>query len=745
VSAEAILRSLREAARRRRSGNVLLHALPWLCVLAVLAWRCDWNAWLLLLLALATAAIPWSAWRSAQAIDARWLARRLDALRPDMEDSAALLFSGSKPPAPSFRGAGGQGSLGPLQQLQRARLRQRLEAGALPDLREPWRPRTLLASALAALVAVTAIVSWPTPSAPIVDGTTPSTIVPGKAATPRLVEQRLDIHPPAYTGLPTRQQPTLDAKVPAGATLQWTLRFAPMPESAELVFHDGRHLPLRRNGDDWTASTRIDKSKLYRIALPIPLPARQAALHRIDAVADAPPVLRALQPDRNLSVRSDGQRSWTLLFEADDDHGLAAGARLQLIQTQGGGENITTRQRTLAIAGRGGAKHRRYAHTLDLASLGLVAGDDLIVRLEVADNRVPRPQHTRSPSFILRWPPEQATESTGMEGLVKQALPAYLRSQRQVIIDAEALLKQKRKLDAAAFARRSDELGVDQRLLRLRYGQFLGEESEGAPALSTNDLPTNDLPTNDADHDAHATVQPAAQADNSAGHDGHAPAPGAPPARFGEAGAVVAEYGHVHDLPEAATLLDPETKKLLRAALDQMWQSEQHLRQGNPGTALPFAYKALGFIKQVQQADRIYLARTGSELPPIDEDRRLGGDRAGLGDRRDLLPDAEPVDPVPAAAWRALQDLPRADRTAPDYDALERWARARDMQASDPLALFAAIDAARRDASCAGCREQLRRALWPMLPRPTPAPGRRERADRAGQAYLDALDGEDTR
>jgi hypothetical protein len=734
VNAEAILRSLREAARQRRGGNVLLHALPWLGALAMLAWRCDWNAWLLSLLALATAATLWFAWHAAQAIDARWLARRLDALRPDMEDSATLLFSGD--------GISEESSLGPLQQLQRARLRQRLEADPRPHLREPWRLRTLLASVLAALVATTLIALWPTPRAPIVDGTTPSIIASGKAATPRLVEQRLDIRPPAYTGLPTRQQPALDAKVPAGTTLQWTLRFAPMPESAELVFHDGRHVPLRRNGDDWTARTRIDKSTLYRLVLPTPLPTAQAALHRIDAVADASPVLRALQPDRNLSIRGSGQRSWTLVFEADDDHGLASSARLELIQTQGGGENITTQQRRLAISGRGNARHKRYAHTLDLSSLGLAAGDDLIVRLDVADNRSPRPQHTRSPSFILRWPPEQATESTGMEGLVKQALPAYLRSQRQIIIDAEALLKQKRGLDAAAFLKRSDELGVDQRLLRLRYGQFLGEESEGAPALPTNDLPTNDA---EESRGTHHGAQAAAQPGSPAGHDEHASAPGAPPAKFGEAGPVVAEYGHVHDLPEAATLLDPATKKLLRAALDQMWQSEQHLRQGNPDAALPFAYKALGFIKQVQQADRIYLARTGSELPPIDEGRRLGGDRAGLGDRRDVLPDAEPVDPVPAAAWRVLQEVPRVDREAPDYDALERWVRAQGTQVSDPLALFAAIDVARRNPSCAGCREQLRRALWPMLPRPTPAATQRERADKAGQVYLDALDGEDAR
>jgi hypothetical protein len=61
------------------------------------------------------------------------------------------------------------------------------------------------------------------------------------------------------------------------------------------------------------------------------------------------------------------------------------------------------------------------------------------------------------------------------------------------------------------------------------------------------------------------------------------------------------------------------------------------------------------------------------------------------------------------------------------------------------LALFAAIDAARRDPSCIECREQLRRALWPMLPRPTPAPTQRERREKTGQAYLDALDGDGER
>ena len=83
--------------------------------------------------------------------------------------------------------------------------------------------------------------------------------------------------------------------------------------------------------------------------------------------------------------------------------------------------------------------------------------------------------------------------------MVKKVLPAYFRSQRQIILDAEALQKDKRRIAADRFLRRSDEIGVDQRILRLRYGQFLGEEAEGEPEPP----PTNDAEETHHDDDGH--------------------------------------------------------------------------------------------------------------------------------------------------------------------------------------------------------------------------------------------------
>ena len=729
MNVEALLRDVRRASRQRAIARAALQVLPWLVVAAALAWRLRATPWSWLALSLPAVLGAWHLWRAAQGFDPRWLAQALDARRPDMEDSAALLFAG-----------GGN----ELQVLQRARLRQRLCAAPVPDLRGSWNARPLLGNALVAAAAVAVLLAWPATHDDA--AASRAAAVPATAARPaRLVAQAIDIHAPGYTGLAVRSVGTLAAKVPEGSTLHWRLRFAPEPASVELLFHDGRTLALKPAGGQWRASLRIDRPMLYRIVLEHPLPAAQAGPHRLDVVRDRAPELRALQPARSLSLVTPGQRHWDLAFEASDDYGLAAAAQLRIIRTEGSGENISAREQTIALRGRGGARNQRYSHRIDLATLGMVEGDDVIVQLSVRDRRTPNAQVTRGPNFILRWPPPAAVQSTGLDGLAKKTLPAYFRSQRQIIIDAEALLREKRRLAPDRYIERSDAIGVDQRLLRLRYGQFLGEESEGAPLLPTNDAEDEqahaDADTADADEGTApgaATSREAAPHEEAAAADGHDHGPDVQrTARFGEDQAVLEKYGHTHDIPEAATLLDPATRKLLRAALDEMWQSELQLRQGEPGQALPFANRALRLIKQVQQAERIYLPRLGTELPPIDPGRRLGGDRAGLGDRADPIRAATGADPVLADAWRAL--APRPAGGSPDLAALSAWLATHPAQVDDPLALAAALDAVRRDEACADCRRRLRALLWPMMRRPPAAAGERMAPDRAGAAYLDAL------
>ncbi len=722
-----MLLQLSRPARTRSVADDLLIGFPLVALAVIAAWRFSgvMSAVLIAVVGI-TALIALAAWH-ARRFDQRWLVRQLDARRKDMEDSTDLLFADAA-------------TLNPLQQLQRTRLQQRLTTGTAPDLRAPWSSSRIAATWIAGAVGIAALLYWPSPQA-ISNQLAPSAEdSPVIAGVPRLVAQRLRITPPAYTTLPMRNEASLDAKAPQGSRLQWTLHFELQPEAAELVFHDGTRLALVRDGRDWIAQRTLDKSMLYRVQPRTAQPQPATRLYRLDAIADRPPQIKVVAPDRSLSLVAPGQRTWPLVFEVSDDHGVAANAQLRITLAQGEGENITFREQTLNVRGTGSATVKRFSPQLDLAALGFAVGDDLVAQLSVGDNRAPNPQVVRSPSLILRWPSDLGNESTGLEGMVKKVLPAYFRSQRQIIIDAETLLKEKKKLGADKFVERSDAIGVDQRILRLRYGQFLGEESEGQPKLPTNDAEEN--PDQHTDDHAAEEDHPPADTPTAAVPDDHDHAAGQTRETFGNEANVLQEYGHTHDHAEAATLLDPETRATLKQALDQMWQSELHLRQGQPQQALPYAYKALGFIKRVQQATRIFLARVGPELPPIDETRRLTGDRAGLARRELVLAGLDDVDVVPATMWRALEEAPGAADTVemePQLQALERWLRGNESRVPDQLSFVAAIDAVRGDPQCIACRRTLRGLLWTALSRPPAHVPRREQGDASGMRYLDAL------
>lgn len=694
----AALRVPLQASRRREALRVGLLAAPWLAALAVLVLRHQSTLVAAVALAAALLATAIVLFLRLRPLDAAWAVRRLDERR-DLEDSSDLLLADAS-------------RLGPLQRLQRERVEARLRERPA-DLRRPLSLRALGVSLLGAAAVVAAALAWPT-RLPVTEPAPRAGITAaGEATAVRLLSASVETTPPAYTGLPASRSPELSLRAPEGSRLRWSLRFEGEPEAVALALHDGTTLPLAREGEAWKGELTLVQSHLYRVQVQAARPGEPQPLHRLEATPDLPPDIRALEPDRNLSLRSEGQRTWPLRFEARDDHGLDA-ARLVLTLAQGTGEQVTVSERTLPLRGEGDDKARSYAHALDLAAIGLAEGDDLIVRLEVADNRAPSPQWSRSASFILRWPAPLATETTGMEGLVQRALPAYFRSQRQIILDIEALVPQRPALAPDEFTTRSDAIGVDQRILRLRYGQFLGEEDEPGPAAP---------PTGDHDDGHH----------EGDGHDHGGEPPVQATAPMGSGVNVLEDFGHTHDDDEAATLLDPQTRALLKQALDAMWQSEGELRQGQPERALPHAYRALEFVKLAQQATRIYLARTGLELPPVDETRRLTGKREGIASRRHgLVPAGDPAADV-RALWQALGE-PGADI---DLAPFEQWLRGRE-QATD-LALAQALDAVRRDPACVACREQLRVRLWPLLPPARPRPEAREAADAEGEAWLRAL------
>lgn len=710
MSAPPNPRALLAAGRLRIGLNAAAMAAPLALIAATLGWKAVGPLGLVAAGLAVGLLVVLVAWRLSLKLDIRRLAARLDASAPELEDSAELLFQN----ADALQG---------LPLLQRRRVEARIAQGLPVHFKPPWAVRPIALSWAIGLAAAALLAFLP--QAPPAQSGLGST----QAGPPPSVQAvRLRIVPPAYTGLRPRTQTEADAKVAAGARLEWSIRFSAQPNAAQLVFADGVQTPLRRDGERWVALRVLEQPTLYRIeAAGAPLP----AWRRLDVIADAPPTVAVLAPAERLSIAAPDQKQWTPVFEARDDYGLDAAATLRITVAGGEGEQVAVARRETTLRGTGDGRRRRWAVPLDLAREGLAPGGDLIVQLVVRDNRRPAPQVVEGPSVILRQPSEAAL-SDGLDGMLVRTMPAFFRSQRQIILDAEALLRARRSLSDETFSARSNALGADQAALRLRYGQFLGEEAESGPAPPTSDAPTTPtLPTAD-------TPSPKAPAEQASEHfqgDGHDHGEAAGDLRTALDAA--RQFGHVHDDGDAATLFDPTTRSTLAEALDAMWGSERELRQARPDSALPYARRALEALKKAQQASRIYLQKVGPRLPPIDLSRRLSGKRQGIDPARDRISDDAAASQIEAfEAWRALEGLPGAP--ALRLDVLEAWALENQNQIADGLGLLAAIDAVRRDPACADCRQALRGALWASLEASPRAP-RRAGADAAGQRYLDAL------
>lgn len=674
-------------AKRRQYLLAVLIGLPIIIAGYFLVSRVLNSPWPMLLVLISFVLLGLNAWHTTQKLNQVWLIRQLDNRRDDLENSSDLLFAQSE-------------YLSSLQQLQQQRVQHRIINAAELDLRAalPWR--IILSSILLAIFISAIALYWPQSAMPSLQTPTSPDAQSTNLNAPIVLQKVLvSIKAPIYTGLAVRNESSLNIKAPENSQIEWQLKFSAQPEKVEIVFLDGKRIPLQANKGIWRAKTVLSKSSLYRVEVNATRLSTDK-LHRLEAIKDLPPMLRVSAPDRTLSMAEFAQDQWQINFEAEDDYGLGL-VQMRVQLAQGSGENIKFKQSMQTLQGQGSRKQKRYATSMNLRELGLAAGDDLIVQFIVNDQRTPKANTRLSSSYILRWPPEQSAEASGVQGMLKKVVPAYFRSQRQIIIDTEKLIAEQKKLSKDQYELRSDNIGVDQRLLRLRYGQFLGEESEGF---------------GEDDHNSE------------------------PPVKQSTTAEILSEYGHTHDIAEAATLLDSKTKELLRAALNEMWQAELHLRQTQPKLALPFENRALAYIKKVQQAERIYLARVGNELPTIDESRRLSGDRKALSTNVEQLYVATAQDTVLTEFWLALSQPYNANKPdALDFNALNTWINSHQEKLPDVLSLLSTLDALQQKPQCITCRADVRKQLWPLMPKPKALPNSRNMPTGNGQRYLQLL------
>jgi hypothetical protein len=437
---------------------------------------------------------------------------------------------------------------------------------------------------------------------------------------------RITVTPPAYTRLGAKQFSELNIGAAEGSVVEWRVATKGAVQNVRLVFAD-TVIGLQPTANEWRGNTRAMRTRVYTLAYEDAAGRHDSEPTALTVTPDQAPVLALQQPESVTEIRYGSAMQLNIAAQLRDDYGLAA-AELVLTLARGKGEGVRFEEKTLTLQGPWQTQPQlaRVTQSLSLRELRLAPGDELYGYLRVADNRQPTAQVSRSETFFVQLEDTAAPASDLAMSMGVNRMPQYFRSQRQIIIDTEKLIAAKSGLDKKEFVLRSNDIGIDQKVLRLRYGQFLGEEFEsGMTQLDAGHEANNEGESEEAhDHDHEAGDGHAHEAPGDALRHNHAQenAAGTNPGA-----SVMAQFGHVHDVEEQATFLPEAVKATLKASLAQMWEAELRLRTGQPEAALPYEERALKLLKEVQQKSRMYVRKVGFEAPPLKPDeKRLTGE-----------------------------------------------------------------------------------------------------------------------
>lgn len=437
----------------------------------------------------------------------------------------------------------------------------------------------------------------------------------------------ISVAPPSYTQIKTLTSPSPDLKVPEGSEVRWSVNFSSPVTQSKIFLYGKDSIDLRLVDDQYTTSVKLNESGFYQIQWTDNQKVVRSDYYKIEIIKDLAPkvVVDNLNQFTRLSLAD--QRKLTLQSTLTDDYGLTKASVIATI-SKGSGESVKFREERLefekptSISG----KKVNAELKLDLNKLGMEPGDELYFYVEALDNKTPSPNHSRTETFFIALQDTTQQVAVEDEGLGVDLMPEYFRSQRQIIIDTEKLLKERKRKTVKEFKSTSNELGYDQKVLRLRYGQFLGEEFEGeigkAAVVEDDDDHESTIEKFSHVHDKeneHNLVADKKPVITEHSHEGEQKDPN-------EKESPLEAFAHNHDDGEQATFFVQSVRAKLKAALTVMWDAELYLRLFEPEKSLPYQYTALKLLKEISNDSRIYVHRTGFDPPPLKEDKRLSAD-----------------------------------------------------------------------------------------------------------------------
>lgn len=443
---------------------------------------------------------------------------------------------------------------------------------------------------------------------------------------PELTGTKITVRYPSYTGKSALNTSDPNIKAVQGSSIQWNLEFDGDVQGVQLDLM-GELIDFAKIDGSYRLTKNLQASGFYSFTFKDSEGNNYVSdLYSLEMVKDEPPMVQIEGLDSYSYFEFDDDKRLMLNANISDDFGIDDAYIIATV-SKGSGESVKFREETIRFTKTipKGNKQMELQQPLDLAALKMDPGDELYFYVEALDQKIPSPNVARSETYfaVIR---DTVTDMFAVEGnLGVDLMPDYFRSQRQLIIDTEKLIADKPNISEKDFKFRSNELGFDQKQLRLKYGQFMGDETEmqaAAGAVSheqgeaehgTEDGEEDLLDEYSHKHDSENEHNLVEEHDHENGVQEEEEDP-------------LHDYLHNHSDPEKSTLFEKSLKAKLRDALNIMWDAELHLRLYEPEKSLPFQYDALTIIQEIKNSARIYVHRIGFDPPPIKEENRLSGD-----------------------------------------------------------------------------------------------------------------------
>ncbi len=511
---------------------------------------------------------------SKKIVEHEFVIKHLNAHYNELESSSKLLYKHNE-------------SLSVLEQLQQSKIEQ---VFSTLQIQSPFYKKLQLsfisAAIIIALLAVVVFCPFNISSKKIIVTSDAQLVKP----LPTIIQLiNITLQPPSYLNKKVTTQENGAIKANAQTLAIWNIETNKSVSNVSIVFNDSVEIKMQSVDTEkrlWKFSKLLVTSGFYQIKVDRNI----TDMYQIEVLQDAPPSIRVVAPTAHLTIDYGQPTSFQLAAILNDDNGIQQ-AIIAATIASGKGESVQFKEQTIPLNISFQSKEKSYQiqQHISLQSFNMQPSDELYFYIVATDTYG---QQTKSDVYIVELADTAALMQFDATINNIDFKPEFFRSERQIIIDAEQLLREKDTISIQQFNERSTDLGLDQKLLRLRYGKFLGEEDE-------ENIGVEEPESLDA-------------------------------MEFGDPAHMLEAFGHHHDRAEDATFLDIDTKQRLKAVLNEMWKAELQLRSFKPKEALPFAYKALRLLKDLQQKSRAFVAKTAFKTTPLKPEKRLTADLSSI-------------------------------------------------------------------------------------------------------------------